>query len=290
MFFKKFNLIVFIILFNTTSYAQNIITTLPEFSWIVKRLAPNVEVHSLLEGSEDPHFVDASPSFVFKAAKADLVIFNGMELEIGWLPKILEMSGNSKVQVGSTGYCDASLKVSKIGIVKNYNRSMGDIHPAGNPHYSMSLPRMVESAESIKNCLLVVLKNKDVVNKNYTILKKEINTLFKKLKGIYKANIFYVYHREFNYLAKDFDLVLKESLEKVPGVLPSATYITKMAIKAKEDKPKLVLASNTSPVKVLEKFKELSGISYTRIPLHPKKGEDYLEFYEQLLKRINEIK
>jgi zinc/manganese transport system substrate-binding protein len=265
---------------------MKVVTTLPEFTWVVKELAPKVESLSLLEGTEDPHFVDATPSFIFKAAEADLVIFNGMELEVGWFPKVVEMSGNSKVQVGSKGYCNASSEVKKIEVLKNFDRSMGDVHPQGNPHYTISLVRMKEVAKAIANCLVKNGADQKAVTVNLKSLSDKLDGKFQELKKKLKSKTFYVYHREFNYLGQDFGFVFKQSLEKVPGVLPSANYLVKMAQKAKEDKPVRVLAASTAPKRILQKYQEMSGITYQMLNLHPRRGEDYIQFIEKLMLEI----
>lgn len=283
--FIKTILITFLI-FTSFAHGKVIVTTLPEFAWAVKQLSPNSEVRSLLEGSEDPHFVDASPGFIFKVAKAQLVISNGMELEVGWFPKVVTLSGNPKVQQGSKGYCDASTKVKKIGAIKNYNRSMGDVHPAGNPHYTLSIPRMIESIESIKDCLVNIGLEEAELNKRFNNLKDKMMKQFYELKKKIQKNIFYIYHREFNYVGQDYGLTFLDSLEKVPGVLPSANFLSKIALKAKKDKPLKVIAGANAPLKILEKFKEMSGVNYTRLPLHPQVGEDYLSFITKTIYKI----
>lgn len=261
-------------------------TSLPEFAWVVKRLAPESEVISLLSGQEDPHFIDASPGFVFKVAKADMLVVNGMELEVGWLPKVITLSGNKSIHMGQTGYCDASLKVKKIEMLQNYNRSMGDMHPQGNPHYTLSLPRMVEASEGIKDCLVKIGLAAPKLEKNFEKLKQELLALYGELKKNIKPATYYVFHREFNYLQADFGIDFKRSLEKIPGVLPSATYLAQMAIAAKKDQPKLVLASMTSPKKTLDKFKELSGIDYVKLQLHPRKEQNYLDFIRSIMQKF----
>lgn len=270
----------------SNAYANKVVTTLPEFAWVVNELAPKIEVKSLLQGTENPHFVDASPSFIFKVAASDLVIFNGMELEIGWLPKVIEMSGNSKIQLGTKGYCDASSNVSKIEILKNFNRSMGDVHPQGNPHYTISLPRMKEVANGISKCLISIGLDKKVITKNLKSLENRIDKKYIELKKLVKSKTYYVYHREFNYIGKDFGFIFKQSLEKVPGVLPSANFLVKMAKNAKVDLPIKVLAASTAPRRILKKYEELSGIKYQMLNLHPKRGEDYLKFVEHLILKI----
>lgn len=279
------NVLVFLVLI-PGAFAQNVVVTLPEFAWAVKKLAPKVKVESLLEGTEDPHFVDASPGFIFRTAKADLVIVNGMALEEGWIPKVLEQSGNKKVQLGSKGHCDASEGVTKIEALDQFDRSMGDVHPEGNPHYTLSIPRMIEAMATIKGCLRNIGVAEKTLNENFEKIKKQMQDKHQSLKQLVKSNNYYVYHREFNYLQKDYGLNLKESLEKIPGVLPSASYLATMATKAKKDRPQKVLASSVAPDRTLEKFEELSGVGFIKLQLHPSKKEDYLDFVEKLTKKI----
>ena len=95
-----------------------------------------VKVESLAQGYQDPHFVEAKPSFILKLAKADLLIVVGRELEIGWLPPLIEQSRNAEDPAGRRGYLDASLSAQILEIpTGQVTRAMGDVHPLGNPHY-----------------------------------------------------------------------------------------------------------------------------------------------------------
>lgn len=260
-----------------------VVTTLPEFAWVVKKLAPSLKVNSLLNGSEDPHFVDATPSFIFKVAKAKLLIRNGLQLEDAWLNKVLELSGNAVVQ--NKGNCNAGRDIKPLEILKNYDRSMGDVHAVGNPHYSLSPKRMMVVVKTIKNCLALNFKKLKKIEKNYSSLMKSLKELSSKFK--ISKRPYYVYHREFSYLKNDYGLSILESLERTPGVLPSASYLMKMTKKAKKHQPKFVLASINSSIKILNKFKELSGVNYKLFRLHPKPDEDYIQFIEKNIMELN---
>lgn len=266
----------------------NVTATLPEFAWAAKEIGGDqVAVQSFLAGTEDPHYMDASPAFVFKAAKADVLILNGMELESGWLPKILQMSGNAKIQRGEEGYCDASEKVKKLEEVKNYDRSQGDIHPQGNPHYTLSAKAMIAVGEKIKSCLKAAGAKK--LDEAFSAYKKNMQALYEKQKSKLeplKDKKFMVYHREFSYFLNDYGLKSLGSLEEVPGVLPSAGYLANTAAAAKKNEVALVLASSIAPQKYLEKFKELSGVGYLAAQIHPLGEQDYGEFFNKL---VNEI-
>lgn len=276
--------LLFILLLSVNSFCLDVVATLPEFNWAVKELAPSLDTVSLLNGNEDPHFIDATPSFIFKIAKTKMIIRNGLELEDAWLNKVIEQAGNSNINKKRN--CDASTGIVAIDTIKDYDRSMGDVHASGNPHYTLSPLRMISVVDTIHNCLKNNFSGLKSLDENLKKLKKNLQALHTKIKSIKFKNNFYVYHREFSYLAKDYGLKLLESIEKTPGILPSATYLLEIAKKTKVDKPVLVLASNNASSKILDKFKEMSSVNYKKMKIHPTKDESYIVFIKSLIENI----
>src|ERR1700756_1186020 len=124
----------------STSRAQtklNVVTATEDLAAIAREVGGDkVVVESIARGYQDPHFVEAKPSFILKLQKADVLVVVGRELEIGWLPPLIQQSRNSKIQVGGEGYVDASLQAQILEIpTGQVTRAMGDVHPLGNPHY-----------------------------------------------------------------------------------------------------------------------------------------------------------
>src|SRR6187431_1170477 len=115
----------------------NVVTTTEDLAAIAREVGGDrITVESIARGYQDPHFVEAKPSFILKLQKADLLVVVGRELEIGWLPPLIQQSRNSKVQAGANGYLDASLQARILDIPQGQvTRAMGDVHPSGNPHY-----------------------------------------------------------------------------------------------------------------------------------------------------------
>src|SRR6188768_584599 len=115
----------------------NVVTTTEDLASIAREVGGDrTTVESLARGYQDPHFVEAKPSFILKLQKADLLIVVGRELEIGWLPPLIQQSRNAKVQQGADGYLDASSQARILDIPQGQiTRAMGDVHPQGNPHY-----------------------------------------------------------------------------------------------------------------------------------------------------------
>src|SRR5262250_4020506 len=113
-----------------------------------------VDVESIARGYQDPHFVEAKPSFLLKLKRADLLIVVGLELEIGWLPPLITQSGNPRIQVGAPGYLDASQFAEILEIPQGtVTRAEGDVHPLGNPHYWLDPDNGRRIARGIANKL-----------------------------------------------------------------------------------------------------------------------------------------
>src|SRR5438552_10028890 len=116
---------------------RNIVASTEDLASIARLVGgDSVTVESVARGYQDPHFVEAKPSFILKLQRADLLIVVGRELEIGWLPPLIQQSRNAKIQPGASGYLDASLQARILEMPQGQvTRAMGDVHPLGNPHY-----------------------------------------------------------------------------------------------------------------------------------------------------------
>src|SRR5437868_9511829 len=117
----------------------NVVAATEDLASIAREVGGDrISVDAIARGYQDPYFVEAKPSFILKLQKADVLIAVGRELEIGWLPPLIQQSRNAKIQVGAAGYLDASLGAEILEIPSgNVTRAMGDVHPMGNPHYWM---------------------------------------------------------------------------------------------------------------------------------------------------------
>src|SRR5213079_1792747 len=115
----------------------NVITATTDMAALAQEVGgDHINVESIAKGYQDPHFVEAKPSFLLKLKNADLLISVGLDLEIGWLPPLITQSGNGRIQQGSTGYLDVSQFAEILEIPQGkVTRAEGDVHPLGNPHY-----------------------------------------------------------------------------------------------------------------------------------------------------------
>ena len=138
----------------------NIVTTLPSLASITESIGGDyVKVYSITRGAQDAHYVEAKPSYMIKLNKADLLIYSGLELEIGWLPLLIQGSRNNKVTVGSSGNLNAAAALSVENILEKpqgeVDRSMGDVHPGGNPHYLLNPNNAMLVAELIAERIIL---------------------------------------------------------------------------------------------------------------------------------------
>jgi zinc/manganese transport system substrate-binding protein len=272
----------------TANSPIKVLVTLPDFIEMVKEIGGmRVEVDSFLDGSEDPHFVDAVPSFIAKASKADVVCAVGLELEIGWLPKVLSKSGNAKVQQGGKGFCELGRNVNVLEkLTGPADRSMGDVHGAGNPHYNLSPTKLIEASSE----LLRVLKKNDpsgaalfetnakIFAEKMTTLKHDIATRLEPLKG--KPLI--QFHKHFVYFFEEYGLSTVGAIEEKPGVPPSSARLVQVSNYAKTQNVVLAIGELNSPTKHLAKFSEISGIPYIKIPAIVQKQNPNLDRIAEL--------
>src|SRR5437763_7255789 len=133
-------LLITLLMMNLPAQAQGkltVVATTEDLASIASEVGgDHISIDSIAKGYQDPHFVEAKPSFILKLQRADILILVGRELEIGWLPPLIQQSRNSKVQVGADGYLDASLQARILEVPQGQvTRAEGDVHPQGNPHY-----------------------------------------------------------------------------------------------------------------------------------------------------------
>lgn len=269
-------ILFFSLIFPLSAQALTIVTTLPELAEIAREIAPDAQVESLLNGSEDPHFVDARPAFVLKVSKADLVIAAGFDLEVGWLPKVLTKAGIARLQPGGAGSCEAGTGVSALDKpVGPVDRSMGDVHPHGNPHYTLSPVHLIQASKAVRDCLVKIDPSlKAVFDKGQARfagrmerLKNEIATILQPVIADPARNRFEEYHRELAYFAEDFGLDVLGSVEEKPGLPPSTARLARVSEELKSRKVRLVIASIHHPVATLKRLEEMSGVPFRQVPL-----------------------
>jgi zinc/manganese transport system substrate-binding protein len=237
--------------------ALKVLATTPEWGALTNELGGDkVNVYIATSAFQDAHRIDAKPSLVARARSADLVVAAGAELEIGWLPVLLQESGNGKIQPGSPGYFEANSHLQLLEIPASVDRSMGDIHPLGNPHAHLD----PHNVAIVATALTAKLSQLDAANAQFyqqrgtdfqnrwkaAITRWE--TQAAPLKGIGVV----VIHRDQVYLCHWLGLKELAAIEPKPGVPPSAGYLAQLVTKLAATPPKMILRNAYNDPKAAE--------------------------------------
>ena len=244
--------------FSTFAVAQsklNVIATTEDLASIAAEVGgDHITVESIAKGYQDPHFVEAKPSFILKLQKADILILVGRELEIGWLPVLINQSRNAKIQPGAPGYLDASLQARILDVPSGQvTRAEGDVHPLGNPHYWMDPENGKIIAKEIFDTLVKMRPNErsyyeprlnDFVSKVSTAEKRWLDMM-----APYKGTKVVTYHRSFSNFADRFGLNVVGYVEPKPGIPPTPQHNLDLINQMKKDNVKIVLVEPYFDVK-----------------------------------------
>ena len=193
----------------------------------------NVTVVGLAKGYQDPHFVDPKPSFILEVSRADLLIVVGRELEIGWLPPLINSSRNAKIQPGANGYLDASANVKILEIpTGQITRAMGDVHPQGNPHYWLDPGNGRRIAQTIKDKLSQLAPgDKSYFDQRYADFDKRLaaaESRWDAAMAPYKGTKIVTYHRSWPNFMERFGLNVIGYVEPKPGIPPTTSHTVEL--------------------------------------------------------------
>jgi zinc/manganese transport system substrate-binding protein len=237
-------------LFAASASAQSkltVVTTTEDLASIGREIGgDHISIESLARGYQDPHFVEAKPSFILKLQKADLLVAVGRELEIGWLPPLIQQSRNSKIQPGSQGYLDASLGATILEIPSGtITRAMGDVHPLGNPHYWMDPENGKRIGKEIADTLSEIRPNdRAYFQQRLTDFTSRLDAAEKRWlaqMAPYKGTKVVTYHRSFPNFAERFGLDIIGYVEPKPGIPPTPQHTLDLINEMKRQNVKLVL-------------------------------------------------
>ena len=252
-----------------------------------------VDVYTATSALQDVHQVNAKPSLVARARTADLVVANGAELEIGWLPVLLQESGNPKIQPGTPGYFEATSAVRLVDIPSAVDRSMGDIHPLGNPHIQLD-PRYVAVVAKALTARLAAI---DPANAAYYQARgadfqgrwKQAMTRWDAEAAPLKGAPVVVIHMDQRYLCRWLGLNQVAAIEPKPGVPPSAGYLGQLVTKLSADKPRMILRNAYNDPKAADWLSGKTGVPVVLLPFSvggTPEAKDLFGLYDDTLNRL----
>ena len=223
-----------------------------------------VRVDAIARGYQDPHFVDPKPSFILKLSRADLLIFVGLQLEIGWLPPLITQSRNRRVQVGAPGYMDVSQYNQILDIPTGIiTRAMGDVHPLGNPHYWLDPDNGRRSARAIQ-ARLAQLRPEDAAYfqqrfEDFSRRLAEAEKRWDQQMAPYRGTQVVSYHRSWPNFIKRFGLEVVGYVEPKPGIPPTPQHTLALINQMRRDNIKLILVEPYFDLKTPESIARATG-------------------------------
>jgi zinc/manganese transport system substrate-binding protein len=232
--------------FTLPAHAVEVFATVPEWAALAKEIGGDkVNVFAATHGLQDPHHVEARPSLIARARRADLVIATGAELEVGWLPVVLRESGNGRVQPGQPGYFEAADHVRMLDVPGRLDRAEGDVHAAGNPHIQTDPRNILAVGKALSERLAAIdAANAAAYRDGYAAFAGKWRMALVRwekeaapLKGVPVV----VQHKSWTYLLDWLGMKEVAALEPKPGVEPSAAHLGRLVEQTAASRPRLVI-------------------------------------------------
>jgi ABC-type Zn uptake system ZnuABC Zn-binding protein ZnuA len=289
-------LFIFSLITASTGFAKlNIVTTTTDIAAITKAVAGDLaDVQSITKGNQDPHFIQAKPSHMVKLNRADLLIYQGLELEVGWLPSLIKGARNPKILPNAPGHLDLSSVIKPIEVHQGeVDRSMGDVHPLGNPHYTLDPKNGFLMAMAIADILgKLDPRNEATYQGNMfrftSELRKKIEEWSVRLNNIQNKKVV-TYHQTWNYLLQQFGIEQVAVVELIPGVPPTPKHLLDLAEIMKKQRVRTILHANFYEAKFSKLLAEKTSARVFGLPASvggTPEAKDYIALFEVLVTQL----
>lgn len=274
--------------------ALNVLACTPEWGALAKEIGGDkVNVYTATTALQDPHRIEARPSLIARARSADLMVCTGAQLEIGWVPLLQTQSGNPKIQVGQPGYFEAASAVSLIERPASVDRSLGDVHPAGNPHLHLD-PRniaRVASALAERMASLDGAQAAHYQSREKDFLKRwnEATARWEQQAAPLKGMAVVLYHRDLSYLVQWLGMREAGALEPKPGLPPSTAHLTELVERLKRAPAKAIVRSAYNDPRPAEWLAERTRTPAVVLPYTvggTDRAKDLFGLYEDTITRL----
>ena len=284
-----------ILVFASPSFAAlNILATTPEWGALATEIGGDkVSVYIATTALQDVHHVEARPSLMARARNADLLVATGADLEVGWLPVLQRESGNSKIQIGSLGFFEAAQQVRLLDVPVSVDRSMGDVHPFGNPHILLDPRNIARVGNALTKRLSGIdMANKEVYetrNKAFQERMSQAIPQWEAKAAPLKGTPVVVYHKDQEYLLNWLGLREVGSLEPKPGVPPSTGHLTDLLQRLQKEPAKVILINAYNDPKPATWLAERTKIPVVTLPYTvggSKEAKDVFGLFDDTIARL----
>ena len=264
-----------------------VVATTPDLASVAREIGGDkVSVVALAKPTEDPHYVDAKPRHIVTLNRADALIEGGAELELGWLPPLLENSRNSKISAGAPGRIVASDGVKMLEIPTSFDRSKGDVHSLGNPHFMIDPVTVRIVARNIASHFAQIdPKNAATYNGNLSRFNTKLDAKYaewQKELAPYRGARIVTYHKDFVYFADRFGLNIVDELEPKPGIAPSPAHLAQVIGKMKAGNAKVILVQPFQNRKTAETVARQTGATVLDTPEQPGAANNTNTYFDMM--------
>jgi len=289
--FRTVSLLIFAAAMFLPGSAQariRIVTTTTDLGDLARTVGgSSVSVETICHGKQDPHFVQAKPSYMVRLSRADLVVAVGLELEAAWLPQLIQGARNPKINPGKPGYLEASSAVKVMGVPTGpVDRSQGDIHPLGNPHYWLNPDNAIKVARLIASRLGELDPDEaDSFRGNLSAFETRMaaaTARWTRKMAPYSGRKIVSYHRTFNYFHQHFGLVPVGYVEERPGIPPAPAHLARLIKKMRNEGVPLIFHEGFYDRAMSELVASKSGAKLLVLPTSVGGVED-ASSYEKLI-------
>jgi zinc/manganese transport system substrate-binding protein len=276
------------------SAALNVFACEPEWGALAQELGGDkVAVYSATTALQDAHRIEARPSLIARIRSADLLICSGSDLEIGWVPLLLTQSGNSKIQLASPGYFEASRYVAKLEIPQVIDRSLGDIHPGGNPHVHTDPRNLAKIAAALEDRMVQLdPANADTYRsrgKSFLERWQAAIARWERQAAPLKGVPIVVYHKDFSYFIKWTGMHEVASLEPKPGIPPTPSHLAELLDQMKRQPAKVIVYSPYNSDQAARFLSDRSGIPAVMLPFTvggTENAKDLFGLFDDTIRRL----
>lgn len=272
----------------------NVLACEPEWAALATELGGDkVKATSATTALQDPHHIEARPSLISRARNADLLVCTGLELETGWLPILLQQSGNAKILPGQPGYLEAGTLVNRLEVPTRLDRADGDVHAAGNPHIQQDPRNIARVAEVLAQRLAQVdAASAGYYQSRYKDFAARWSTAMQKweqqaapLKGIAIVE----HHKNMEYLLNWLGMRAVGTLEPKPGVEPSAAHLSELASQLQRQPAKMVIRAAYQDERASQWLAEHARIPAVVVPFTvggDDRAKDLFSLFDDTVQRL----
>ena len=278
----------------TSAAKLRVVATTPDLAALARVIGGDaVEVQALAKPTEDPHYVDAKPSHIVTLNRADVLIEGGAELELGWLPPLLENARNDRIAAGAPGRVVASQGIRMLDVPTTFDRSKGDLHALGNPHFLLDpLNAKIIAAQIADHLAQVDPQAADLFKANLGTFVAALDVKLAEWQqqlAPYSGAKIVTYHPDFVYLAERFKLQVVETLEPKPGIAPSPAHLAKVISIMRATNARVILVQPYQNRRTAETVARQTNAVVLDLPQQPgalKNTDTYFDLLDYMVRTL----